>query len=505
MTCQKGLISDQLQASPRLNAYFFPFQPCALLFPDLMRIRKKVEIVSRQALNEPVPFNLDFRPEFEAAFNLMETSKQCLFITGKAGTGKSTLLQYFRDRTRKKVAVVAPTGAAAINVQGETIHSFFKLPPRPISTAEIRALKNKSLYRALDALVIDEVSMVRADMMDGVDRFMRLNGPRSKEPFGGVQLIVIGDPFQLPPVISTEAEQQYLRANYKTPYFFSARSLREAGLKTVEMEYVYRQKDSVFISLLNAVRNKTANRSDLERLNARCFPDFRPPEDEAHVTLTTTNRRADEINTDRLNALKGRTYRFEGVVSGAFQNQSEHTLPTAASLTLKRGAQVMFVKNDADRRWVNGTMGRIHRIGRDAIDVVIQGDGGGQIVQVEPVRWEMVKYQYDNTTDSIKTDVVGAFTQFPLRLAYAVTIHKSQGKTFDRVIIDLTGGAFACGQVYVALSRCRTFEGLVLATPLRPRDIQVDDAIVQFTRYRHLLETGIDQRAQAQRRNDHAI
>ena len=429
------------------------------------------------------PADLELTPEVARAGDLMEDGPQCLFITGRAGTGKSTLLRHFRRRTDRKVAVVAPTGIAALNVQGETIHSFFRFPPRPIGMEDVEDLEDKSLYQALDAVIIDEISMVRADVLDGIDRFLRLNGPDKARPFGGLRMIMIGDPYQLPPVVASPAERRFLAERYKTPYFFSAAALKESGMETVELNKVFRQSESDFITLLNAIRMAHVTKEVVEALNSRCDRDFVPPEDEPYITLTTTNARATKINDESLERLKGRFKRYEGELEGVFAVAENPPLPAPDLLALKKQAQVMFVKNDPDRRWVNGTMGRVVRLGKSTIEVDIDG----RVVDVEPVEWEMVNYRYDREHRRVEAETVGTFRQFPLTVAYAVTIHKSQGKTFDRVVVDLTGGAFAHGQVYVALSRCRTLDGLVLRRPLARRDLILDRAVVTFTKYRHLL------------------
>ena len=422
-------------------------------------------------------------PQLSHALALMKDGPSCLFVTGRAGTGKSTLLRNYRNDVDKKVAIVAPTGIAALNVDGETIHSFFRFPPRPLAASEIEEMIDKSLYRALDAIVVDEVSMVRADVLDGMDRFLRLNAAERSEPFGGVRMILIGDPYQLPPVVASPAERRFLAANYKTPYFFSAACLKESGMTTLELEKVFRQHDRRFIELLNAIRSARVTREIIEALNACCRPDFVPPKNEPYVTLTTTNARADAINSESLVRLNGKYHRYDGELAGAFAASDNPPLPAPGSLALKKDAQVMFVKNDHERRWVNGTMGRIRKLRKRRIEVEVDG----REVEVEPVDWEMVRYTYDRQRKSIETETIGTFRQFPLKVAYAITVHKSQGKTFDRVIVDLTGGAFAHGQVYVALSRCTSLEGLVLRRPLARRDLILDRAVIAFTKHRHLL------------------
>jgi ATP-dependent exoDNAse (exonuclease V) alpha subunit len=413
----------------------------------------------------------------------MESGPRCLFITGRAGTGKSTLLRHFRSISDQKIAVVAPTGIAALNVQGETIHSFFRFPPRPIGVEDVEEMEDKSLYTALDVVIIDEISMVRADVLDGIDRFLRLNAREKTESFGGLRMILIGDPYQLPPVVASPAERRYLGASYKTPYFFSARALRVSGMETIELRKVFRQQESEFIDLLNSIRTAHVTPDVVARLNDRCRPEFEPPTDEPYVTLTTTNARAAKINEESLERLKGRYKRYEGEMEGAFAVAESPPLPAPDLLALKKNAQVMCVKNDPERRWVNGTMGRILKLRTSSIEVEIDG----RRVDVDPVDWEMVHYRWDREKKRIEAEPVGVYRQFPLTVAYAVTIHKSQGKTFDHVIVDLTGGAFAHGQVYVALSRCRTLDGLVLRRPLARRDLILDRAVTTFTKYRHLL------------------
>lgn len=420
---------------------------------------------------------LERTEEFIHAYELMENTKQCVFITGKAGTGKSTLLQYFKNNTQKKIAVLAPTGVAALNVGGATLHSFFKLPPRRIHPNEIKASRSKKrrkLYQSIDTIVIDEVSMVRADMIDVIDRFMRLNGKHTFKPFGGTQMIFIGDLFQLPPIVSDQ-EEELFTSHYQSPFFFSAKVFEDIDLAYVELMKVYRQKEQKFINLLNSIRNNQVDYSEIQRINQLHQPQFVSDINDYYITLTTTNSLASQINTAHLKKLPTQQYQFNGEINGKFD---KGTLPTELVLCLKEGAQVMFTKNDAEGRWVNGTLGRIKTIRGDEILVETPEH---KIYQVKQVKWEILGYQFDDKTQRVKTDVIGSFTQYPLRLAWAITIHKSQGKQFDKVIIDLGYGTFAHGQLYVALSRCKTLEGLILKTQVRPKDVIVDKRVIAFS------------------------
>lgn len=426
---------------------------------------------------------IEINERFRQALELMEKSRKNVFITGRAGTGKSTLLEYFRATTDKEVAVLAPTGVAAVNVRGQTIHSFFRFKP-DITPAKVKKIKKKSdlnLYRNLDAVVIDEISMARADLLDCVDRFLRLNGKEADRPFGGLPMIFIGDLYQLPPVV-TSREAAAFRGEYASPYFFDAAVLRdpEFAMEFIELEKVYRQKDDDFIALLNAIRNNTATDKELEALNRRVRPGFHPPSQESYIHLTTTNARAREINERRLTDLKGKERRYHGEMTGDFD---AHALPADLDLALKTGAQVMLLNNDSTGRWVNGTIGAVTEIVRgtdgDPDTVVVDIPGQGE-VPVGPNQWDLFRFVWDEGARTLDSEVVGSFTQYPLKLAWAVTIHKSQGKTFDRVVVDLERPTFAPGQLYVALSRCTTLDGMVLTRPLRKRDILIDYRVVKF-------------------------
>ncbi len=419
---------------------------------------------------------IEFTEDFAKAYDIMENTTDSVFITGKAGTGKSTLLKYFRDNTQKKVVILAPTGIAALNVGGTTLHSFFKLPPRPISPSEIKAVSRKKgeIYKKIDTIVIDEISMVRADMMDVIDRVMRLNGKTRKKPFGGVQMILIGDLFQLPPVVSSEEEAKLFTTTYQSPFFFSAHIFDECQLEHLELTKVFRHREQEFIYLLNSIRNNQATSSELKHINQRYQPTFELNVKDYYITLTTTNSIASQINNAHLEKLTTKEYQFEGLITGKF---NKGTLPTESVLSLKTGAQVMFVKNDSDGRWVNGTLGKIKKIRKDQIIVELPNK---KIHTVKPTKWEIPEYKFDEKDKTVSTDIIGSFKQYPLKLAWAITIHKSQGKQFDNVIIDLGWGAFAHGQLYVALSRCKTLNGLILKTKVRQKDVIVDERVREF-------------------------
>lgn len=434
---------------------------------------------------------LDLNAAFRRALQLMEQTDKCLFITGKAGTGKSTLLQYFRDTTTKKPVVLAPTGVAALNVGGQTIHHFFgfsiDVTLRKILEGKIRP-REKKLYKKLKTIVIDEASMLRADLLDCVDAYLRLHGPAPGRAFGGVQMIFVGDLYQLPPVVTGE-ERQIFSAHYKTPYFFSAHALEGVELEIVELDKVYRQKDQAFVDLLNRIRNNSVEDSDIDRLNVRFDPDPQHDDKAFSIYLTPTNRKADEINAARLAALKGKTHTAIAEIRGAF---GKEYYPTAVDLKFKAGAQIMLVNNDRDGRWVNGTVGVVEAVKKDDegeryLEVLLRGED--EKVEVYPFTWEVYRFSLD--AGGIVAEPVGTFTQFPIRLAWAVTIHKSQGKTFDKVIVDLDKGAFAAGQTYVALSRCTSFEGITLTTRIKKGHIRTDRRIFDFLtrdRYRQSEE-----------------
>lgn len=399
-----------------------------------------------------------------------------MFITGRAGTGKSTLLQLFRNTTRKKTVVVAPTGVAALNVRGQTIHSFFGFPPRPLAREDIKKRRNRKLYKNLEVLVIDEISMVRADLLDNIDYFLRLNR-ENPHPFGGVQVVFFGDLFQLPPVVSSPAEHQLFQTVYESPYFFSAQVFKDGyDMQMMELQKVYRQENRHFLRLLDALRLNQMDFEDLEDLNERHIPKFQP--NGSFVTLSARNARVDAINRQEMEKIPLPARTFVARVTGQFP---EHLFPTEGGLQLKLGAQVMMVKNDPQKRFVNGSIGKVVDMTDDKISVELEDRGTITRVEVEQMDWEIVRFKLkENDPSQIETETIGTFCQFPLKPAWAITIHKSQGQTFDKVIIDLGRGAFEHGQTYVALSRCRTLEGIVLTQPIRPRDVMVDERVVQF-------------------------
>lgn len=425
-------------------------------------------------------------PQLDLAFEFLESTGTNLFLTGRAGTGKTTFLHEVRRRTPKRMIVVAPTGVAAIHAGGVTMHSFFQLPFGPYvpdtqrtqdgrQMEHARYSRNKiAILRSIDLLVIDEISMVRADTLDAVDAVLRRFRDRER-PFGGVQLLMIGDVQQLAPVVKDE-EWNLLRNHYASPFFFDSRALRQTPYLSIELQHVYRQQDEGFLALLNAVRDNTLSPDDLARLNSRCRPGFEPGE--GCITLTSHNHTAREINARRLAALPGPARTFTATVEGDFP---EYSFPTDPELELREGAQVMFTKNDAspEKRYYNGLIGTVTEIGDERI-VVAPSDGGDPI-EVEEAEWTNTKYTLDEQTREITESVEGRFIQYPLKTAWAITIHKSQGLTFEQVAID-AADAFSAGQVYVALSRCKTLEGIHLLSPLPMRAIIRDRTVEAFTR-----------------------
>lgn len=422
----------------------------------------------------------------ELARRIVENTGKSLFLTGKAGTGKTTFLKELRAMSRKRTVVAAPTGIAAINAGGVTLHSFFQLDFGPFVRGMKRESSNRRthsfskekirLIRGMDLLVIDEISMVRSDVLDAVDEVLRRYRDRT-QPFGGVQLLLIGDLQQLPPVVGP-TERDVLKANYSSPYFFDSHALSELDYITIELTQIYRQTDPEFIDLLNSVRTNSLNKQALARLNTRFLPDFNPQDEEGYIRVTTHNRLADAINDQRMKDLPSESYFFEAKVEGNFP---ESSYPASRSLELKEGAQVMFIKNDVgiDRQYFNGMLGRVTHIDEEGI-IVTSNETGAQI-GVEPVEWQNVKFEVNEETKEITEKVDGVFRQLPLRPAWAITIHKSQGLTFERAIIDATL-SFSHGQTYVALSRCKTLSGLVLERPLPASAIINDSEVERFVK-----------------------
>ena len=422
---------------------------------------------------------METNKELRDAWDFAEHTGVSIFLTGKAGTGKTTFLKTLKEHTAKTVAVVAPTGVAAINAGGATIHSFFQIAPSPFvpgtsSDQKFNFSRQKlRVIRALDMLVIDEISMVRADLLDAVDDVLR-RVRRSPLPFGGVQLLMIGDLQQLAPVV-TPSDEAVLRGHYSTPYFFGSRALALIPYVTICLTKVYRQQNADFVELLNHVRDAALTPDDYRALSDRLDPSFRPDADSGYIRLTTHNQQADDYNATQLLMLPGKSHMFTARVQGTFP---EYAYPTAQSLHLKVGAQVMFVRNDPEHRYYNGRIGRVVEITPTTLRVLCPGDATP--IEVEEQVWENATYTINEETRKVETSVQGTFVQVPLRLAWAITIHKSQGLTFDKVIID-AGRSFAPGQVYVALSRCKTLEGIVLATPITSDQVLSDPAVTSYT------------------------
>jgi ATP-dependent exoDNAse (exonuclease V) alpha subunit len=435
-------------------------------------------------ISHSTPAAFELTDEFRHALDLLEKGSDNLFITGRAGTGKSTLLQQFRSQTTKSTVVLAPTGVAAVNVRGTTIHSFFGFKPN--STLEgIKKLKGERLkiYKGIDTIVIDEISMVRADLLDNVARFLELNGPDPGKPFGGVQMVFFGDLYQLPPVVQRK-EEAIFRHHYETPYFFSAQSFQSLSLAWIELTRVFRQTDSVFLTLLNRIRNQTISDQELDLINARVIDRSQSEFGESPISLTTTNKQAATINLDRLDRLPGREQIFEARVEGDFERGA---FPTEERLILKEGAQVMLLNNDGMGRWVNGTLATIKRIStsQETLSVLFSDQ---REEEVSLYRWDLFHFEMDAGSKRLKPISVGTFTQMPVCLAWAITIHKSQGLTFDQAVIDLTRRTFVHGQLYVAISRLRTLEGLILTHPVKKEHILLDYRIQKFiTTYQYRL------------------
>ena len=428
-------------------------------------------------------------PEFQDVWDIIQKTRRSVFLTGKAGTGKSTFLRYIRDNTKKKNIVLAPTGIAAVNVGGQTLHSFFKIPFKPLLPDDpdianisrlrkmLRYTKEKvKLIRELDLIIIDEISMVRADIIDFVDRVLRVYSGNMRESFGGKQLLLVGDIFQLEPVV-THDMRDILRRYYRNFFFFNARAFELINLVAIELRKIYRQSDSDFIALLDRVRINHATAADISRLNQRYNPDYQEVNDNnLAVTLATRRDTVDSINDEHMQALNTPEQTYEGEIEGDFP---ENSLPTALNLVLKVGAQVIFIRNEKDGRWCNGTIGKVTRLEDARVFVSLEN---GDEVTVLPEIWENMQYTYNEKEKKVEEKVLGTFMQIPIKPAWALTVHKSQGLTFNHVVLDFVGGAFSGGQTYVALSRCTSLEGITLLKPLSERDIIVNMAVVEFSR-----------------------
>lgn len=431
-------------------------------------------------------------PEFKSALDLITRTRQSVFLTGKAGTGKSTFLKHLCEIVKKKFIVLAPTGIAAINANGSTIHSFFKLPFRPmlpddpdLSLVNGRIFEffkykkeHKKLIQEVELIIIDEISMVRADMVDCIDRILRVYSNNMRTPFGGKQLVFVGDVFQLEPVVTSDSKD-ILNRFYPNPYFFSAKVFSETRLVPIEFTKIYRQSDKVFISILDKIRNGSVGALDLHTLNSRYNPSFNPSADEMYITLATKRDNVDYINERKMAELSTPEFLSPGLIDGDFP---ESSLPTAKDLLLKEHAQVMFIRNDMQwpRRWVNGSLGVVSNIDEyDNVYVLLED---GREVQVDLETWRNYRYKYNEAEKKIEEEIIGTFTQLPLKAAWAITVHKSQGLTFNRVIVDFNGGVFAGGQAYVALSRCTSLEGMTLKKAIGRSDVFVRSEILEFSR-----------------------
>lgn len=451
--------------------------------------------------NELKDIDLD-NPEFRTIYSLLNNTRSSVFMTGKAGTGKSTFLKYITANIKKKFVVLAPTGIAAVNVGGVTMHSFFRIPLQPLMPDDVefseKRLRNRLKYpaelikilRELELIIIDEISMVRADVLDFVDKVLRFYTKNRREPFGGKQLLLVGDAFQLEPVVTSDT-REIMRRWYRSAYFFDALVFRDIELVPIELRKVYRQNDQQFISLLDRVRVGGMSPDDIRLVNSRYVRAADLPDDDSEMVMTLATRRdiVSAINDNRLARLPGREFSYTAQVHGEFP---ESAMPADKTLTLKVDSQVVFIRNDHDRRWVNGTIGRVYELGKDFIKVILE-DGNKYDIELE--QWDNIRYSYDEVEHKVVETVIGSFIQYPLRLAWALTIHKSQGLTFNNVRIDMGSGAFSSGQTYVALSRCRSLEGLQMLTPLFAKDVIVNSAVVNFARHFNdgqLIQAAID-------------
>lgn len=438
---------------------------------NLFKINPSIEIQSNGSAS-----SIEFTNEFKRAIEIINNQNfTVLFITGKAGTGKTTLLKYLKENLLKYNSVfLAPTGVAAVNISGQTIHSFFKFPPRFIVKSDIKKSKLSLLYKAINYVIIDECSMIKADLFDAIDYSLKINRD-DPTPFGGVKIIIFGDLYQLPPIVNQNEEILYQRHNYKTPYFFSSRIFKQtlSDAKIIELTHVFRQNDEEYLDILEEIRYSRSNDNLFEKINSRLILDQTNLPSNTTI-LTTTNNLARKHNEQFLNKINSEIMQYKGVLTGNF---SENEIPGEKYLKLKKGAKVIFLRNDPAKRWINGSIGIVHKLYYEYVEVFVNNT----VVEVHKEKWEKIQYVFENGT--LNNFTTGTFVQLPLRLGWAITIHKSQGLTLDNILVDTSISAFASGQIYVALSRCRNFNNLFLSNPLTSTDIILNSEIELFIDY----------------------